>query len=166
TNYNFGSIRYESRKVFVTAFYFPSRYECDVSFGLFDDKSQSYNIGDLTGSADDFDFSPNYTFEKLSQAEILERNISWFASLLQRYGSDYLKGDVRAYKKLEERSNRRSKEYTQDLTNKQLRNKAASAWEQKDFAVVVESYKSMKKFLSAAEKKKLEYSEKMLNKND
>jgi phosphoribosylanthranilate isomerase len=163
TNYSNSSVRYESKKVFVGIYYCPARYECDAAIGIISDDTQNYSIGDLLSLEADFDLSPNYTFEKLTRAEITEKDVSWFASVLHKYGGKYLNGDTVAFEKLKENSEIKSEEYTQGIINKQQRQKAEKAWKQKDYGVVVEIYKSMKEFLSQAERKKLEYSEKHLS---
>ncbi|HEY0659308.1 MAG TPA: hypothetical protein VGD05_12575 [Pyrinomonadaceae bacterium] len=61
---------------------------------------------------------------------------------------------------MKENSEIKSEKYTQEIINKQQRQKAEEAWKQKDYAIVAKIYKSMKDFLSQSEKKKLEYSEK------
>ncbi|MCY7346508.1 MAG: phosphoribosylanthranilate isomerase [Pyrinomonadaceae bacterium] len=160
TNYSNSSVRYESKKVFVGIYYCPARYECDAAIGIISDDTQNYSIGELLSLEADFDLSPNYTFEKLTQAEITEKDISWFASVLHKHGGKYLNGDTAAFEKLKETSEIKSEEYTQEIINKQQRQKAEKAWKRKDYGVVVEIYKSMKEFLSQAERKKLEYSEK------
>ncbi len=160
TNYSNSSVRYESKKVFVGVYYCPARYECDAAMGVISDDTRSYSIGELLSLEANFDLSPNYTFENLTQAEITEKDVSWFASVLHKYGGKYLNGDTAAFEKLKENREIKSEEYTQGIINKQQRQKADKAWKRKDYGVVVEIYKSIKEFLSQAEKKKLEYSEK------
>lgn len=161
SNFNYSSVRYESKKVCVTAHYCPPRYEYDVAFGLLSDERQNYTIGELLALKNDFDLSPGYTFEKSTQIEIVEENVSWFASLLQKYGVEYLKGNSAFFQKLKENRERMSSEYTQEIINKQIRQKAEVAWKQKDYDTVSRNYKSIEKFLSPAEKKKLEYAKRM-----
>lgn len=160
TNYNYSSVRYESKKVYVATYYCPARYEYDVAIGIISDGTPSYTIGEMLSLEADFDSSPNYTFEKLTQVEITERNVSWFASILHKYGGKYLNGNLSAFEKLEENRERKAKEYTQEIINKQQRQKAEQAWKQKDYGAVVEIYKSIEDFLSRSEMKRLEYSEK------
>lgn len=161
SNFNYSSVRYESKKVYVAAYYFPSRYECDVSVGLLSDENQNYTIGELLTLIKDINLSPIYTFGNLTQTEITEKNVSWFALILQKYGAEYLKGNPAAFEKLEESREKASKDYTQKIMNKHIRQKAEVAWKQKDYDAVIKSYKSIEEFLSLAEKKKLEYAERI-----
>ncbi|MDQ6788618.1 MAG: phosphoribosylanthranilate isomerase [Acidobacteriota bacterium] len=161
TNQHYSSVRYESKKVYVSVVYCPARYESDVAIGIISSSAPSYTIGELLSLENDFDLTPNYTFEKITQAQITEKDVSWFASMLRKYGEKYLTGNLSAFKKLKENSEIKSQEYTQEIINKQRRQKAEEAWKQKDYGVVVEIYKSMKDFLTPAERKKLENSEKI-----
>lgn len=161
TDYYYSSVRYESKEVYVTAYYCPARYECDIALGIISENTPSYSIGELPSLEADFNSSPNYTFEKLTQAEITERNVSWFALILRKYGVEYLKGNSTVFRKIKENREQKGKEYTMEMENQQLRQIAETAWKQKDFRVVASSYKSIEKFLSPAEKKKLEFAEKM-----
>ena len=161
SNFNYSWVRYESKKVYVTAYYFPSRYECDVALGLFSDESQNYSIGELLILINDFNLSPTYNFEKTTQIEKTERNVSWFASILRKYGREYLKGNPAVFEELKENQEKMSKEYTQEILNKQTRQKAEFAWKQKDYDAVIRSYKAIEEFLSPSEKKKLEYAKRM-----
>jgi phosphoribosylanthranilate isomerase len=161
TNHYYSSVRFESKKVYVTACYCPARYECDVAIGIISNIASGYTIGELLPLENDFDLSPNYTFEKLTQAEITERNVSWFALLLHKYGKEYLNGNLTAFEKLRKDSEIKAEKYTQEIINKQRRQKAEEAWKQKDYRIVVEIYKSMKDFLTQVERKRLEYSEKI-----
>ena len=161
TNYHYSFVRYESKKVYVAAYYCPTRYECDIAFGILSENTPSYSIGELLSLETDFNSLPKYTFEKLTQAEVTERDVSWFASILKKYGVEYLKGNPTVFKKLKENREQKSKEYTQEIMNQQLKQKAENAWKQKDYEVVAKSYKSIEKFLSPAEKRKLEYAERM-----
>lgn len=164
TNLSNSSVRYESEKVFVGVYYHPARYECDAAIGLNSNNNRSYSIGELLALEKDFDLTPNYSFDKLTQAEITERNVSWLASILQKYGEKYLQGNLPAFEKLRKDSETKAEIYTQKIINEQQRRKAEEAWKRKDYDAVVEIYKSIKNFLSQSEKKKLEYSEKAKSK--
>jgi len=161
SNLCYGSVRYESKEVCLNTFYHPSRYEHDVALGLLSDESQNYTIGELLSLTDDFDTSVNYTYGKSTQIEMIEKNVSWFASILQKYGAECLKGNVTVFRALKENREKASREYTQEILTKQTRQKAEVAWKQRDYVAVRKSYSSIEEFLSPAEKKKLEYAERM-----
>ncbi len=161
TNFNSCSVRYESNKVFVNPWYFSPHYDYGVSFGLLKD-NHWFSIGSLFSLDMRFNKKPEYTFEKLSEVEIIEKNVAGFANFLYENGKDVLTGNEKIYKQLQKNEDIQSKNFTVKLKVDYLRKQAETAWEKGDYEKVVKNYQKIIESLSPAERKKLIYSKKFL----
>jgi phosphoribosylanthranilate isomerase len=161
TNFNSSSIRYESNKVFVNPWYFLPHYDYGVSFGLLKD-NHWFLIGSLFPLDMKINKKTEYTFEKLSEVEIIEKNVAGFAKFLCKNGKDILTGKEKIYKQLQKNEDIQSRNYTEKLEIDYSRTQAETAWKKRDYEEVVKNYQKIIESLFPAERKKLKYSKKFL----
>ncbi|MGI8494620.1 MAG: phosphoribosylanthranilate isomerase [Pyrinomonadaceae bacterium] len=161
TNYNSSSVRYESNKVFVKPWYFLPQYDYGVSFGLINDENW-FSLESLFSL--DFGFSKpiEFTFNKLSEIETIEKIVVGFAQLLLENSKEVLTGNEKIYKQIQENEEVQSRSYTENLEIDYSRKQAEIAWQKRNYAKVVKNYQKILESLSPAEIKKLKYSEKFL----
>ncbi|KAF0111921.1 MAG: hypothetical protein FD147_435 [Chloroflexi bacterium] len=105
-----------------------------------------------------------------SSRETIEREIDEYTMLLKEYCVNFLRGDfsewaliVTCLKFQNDSRERKENLIVQARLHKEIREKAESAWKNKDFAQVVTLYTSIFDFLSPTEKKKVEYAKKQLH---
>lgn len=155
-------VRYESSEVFVNVYHGRASFELGVEIGRLkepdEEKLTIYDIVAWAGAEKAERFGQHVMFQ-VSSPEGVREFVPKLAHLVQKYATPFIKGDATAYREALEARSRAAAEYVKQVNLKQVRSKGEAAWQQKDYAQVVELYSRMRKELSEVESKRLSYAE-------
>ncbi|GAK55157.1 hypothetical protein U27_01988 [Candidatus Vecturithrix granuli] len=156
-------VRYESNKVFVNIYHGRNSYELGGEIGLLGSgKEAKFGIASLMELRDP-EKVKDLRYRIAYNEESVQKGLSELASLLQQYGDEALQGDLKIFEQLQQLV----KQYWAEMRASQIRPKAASVFQAKDYQKAAELYESMYDQLTKAELKKLEYAKsKELSKNN
>jgi hypothetical protein len=155
-------VRYESSEVFVNVYHGRASFELGVEIGRLsepdEEKLTIYDIVAWAGAERTEGFGQHVMFQ-VSSPEGVREFVPKLAHLVQEYATPFIKGDVTAYREALEARSRAAAEYVKQVNVKQARSKAEAAWQEKDYAQVVELYSRTRSDLSEVESKRLSYAE-------
>jgi hypothetical protein len=157
-------VRYESPTVFVNIYHGRSSFELGVEVGGLGEPLEAISLYDIiswAGALDAEGFGQHVMFQ-VSSEEGVQQFVPRLASLVQRYGMPFLQGNYTAYTEVLEARSHAAADYEKQVQLLDLRRRAESAWEAKNFAEVVELYGSMKPNMTTVEVKRLDYAEKQV----
>jgi hypothetical protein len=157
-------IRYESNCIFIEVYHESNSYELGIEVGLIpssNERTSSYGLGDVLETVLGKEHNLT-TFYQSSTVDGVKQSVNDLAKIVRQYYGPLLSGDKDVFKQLELVSNQRSEELMRDRMAKSVREKAARAWENKDYKGLIELYQSIKPDLTVSELKKLEYARKQL----
>lgn len=154
-------LRYESNIVFVELHYDGQRsFEMDFSIGLLDDLYEGrerpfylVELIKLLAPNDDDD----YRLMQASTPEKISHLLPKLANLVKIYAKEFLSGNKTRFKDLSDFRENRCNQYAMEKTLKDLRVAVQKAWEDEDYARVIELYEPVKKHITQSERKKLKY---------
>jgi hypothetical protein len=160
-------VRYESERVFLNVFHGRTSYELGIEVGRLDEPKQVLTLYDLVGAAGAMNsegFGKHVMFQ-VSSREGVQEFVPKLASLVQAYGTPFLRGDADAYAKVLKTKAHAASECARNVHLRQVREKAESAWHEKDIARVVELYGAIRKDLTEVEARRFSYAERRQSKN-
>ena len=154
-------LRFESKIVFVELYYDDQRsFEMDFSIGLLDDlyegKERPFYLVELVKYSAPND-DEDYRLIQASTPEKIAQLLPKLANLVKTYAKEFLSGNKTRFKDLSYFRENRSNQYAMGKTLKDVRAAARKAWENEDYARVIELYEPVKKYITPSERKKLEY---------
>jgi hypothetical protein len=158
-------VRYESPAVFVNIYHGRSSFELGVEVGRLAESALPVTLFEIVNAADAADaegFGHHVMFQ-VGTAEGVAQFVPKLASLIEKYGVPFLRGQEDAYRDIEQR---RSQHIVQNQKEQNLRNTRAKvevAWQAKDFAKVVEQFNPVRSDLTEIETRKLSYAQKHLS---
>jgi hypothetical protein len=91
--------------------------------------------------------------------------VAWITQILERHGDGMLRGDFATFRRMEEVSARRAREYTVGIVDGPVRNAADAAWKNKDYREAKRLYESIQGNLTDVETKRYAYAAKRLRKD-
>lgn len=153
-------IRFESSSVFVNIYHGRASFELGFEIGRLNDgsgKEESPHslrtILELMGAQE----GTGYTFLQASTQDRVKEFVPKLASLVKRYAAPALGGDPSTFEQLMDTDSHISHRLHQEMRLKDVRKRAAEAWQSRDYALLVDLYESIFEQLTPAEMKKLEY---------
>jgi len=160
-----GELVYRKGRIFVTIDWSPKSGEIEVFIGPqkdIDDQNESYSLTDILRMEGVFDERINLPFQ-VPHENKLTPFLRQLAEYVESYAEPALAGDRMFFRRLASYRNREARAFMTEMQIRQLRDKAETAWSNKDYAKVVELYSSVdKKHLTKIEVERLEYSRKKL----
>jgi hypothetical protein len=151
-------IRYESHSIYVNVMYGPPAYEPEMSFGR-------RGIDDVTGGysfeAGDLIQLWEYRNLQLKQVSpgIIEGQVAWLASLLEKYGKECLMGNSATYSEMKARRERLISEWRRQEQYNELSQSIDSAWKAKDYKRIVTLCSRYSGSLGDLDRKRLQYAQ-------
>lgn len=158
---NFGvwdcCLKYSSSSVSITVSYGPPEFHAELGFQK---KSTStpennFGLGDLIMAG----HRPESWVAEAGTIGI-ESEVSWLASAIHAVENHLCSGDMTFYEMLASNRQSRTAQWHRKENLAVLRNKAAKAWEEKNWKQIVSIYQSITPELTAVEAKRLSYAEK------
>lgn len=159
-------VRYESPDVFVNVYHGRASYEIGVEIGLIKNpwgqNEPPFTIRDIvefnkaeaeTGYTRVVTFSAN-------DPELVRKFVNRLAGFVKRYAAPELGGDIIAFEQLRAFGMNEAAKYQKEQKISYAKREANSAWQQKNYALVIKLYEEIRDSLSPAEAKKLEYARK------
>jgi len=156
-------VRYESESAFVNVYHGRASYEIGVEIGRLD-RQEKYGLGYLVSWAGkdawETEGFGRSTMFQVSTREGVQEFVPKVADLVEKYGDQFLLGTAAFYDKLQTANERAAIAYEREQMLSRIKKEADSAWDQKDFARVVELYQPIQDNLTEIEAKRLAYAEK------
>lgn len=152
-------VRYESKNIFVEAYFNNSTGELEVllgSSGEHIDNRREFYLYELVHSKDQ-NVSTGFPMFTAHNHKQMVQSLRQLATLLKKYGKDLLKGDTDKFKQLIKWRQSESDMLTRKMQFGNDRAKADTAWHEKDYAKVIKLYETIKEDLTLIELKRLEY---------
>jgi len=146
-------VRFESERVVVNVFYGRSSYELGVEFGLRpkkDNKEFRYSLRSVIALLDTANAS-GYRDLQTSSAEQLLAFVARLADWTQKFASDILRGDSRAFESLRYNGWLEGRKNTDSSNASTLRKRAKKAWNEGNYEQVVEAYIGVKALETAGD---------------
>ncbi len=152
------NLRYENNEVFLLINYDDSwSYELGIEIGKTGIRCPPFSLSEilrLRGVQDAAFVARLMISDKTQLPNILSR----LAKLTHDNASDFLKGDVVSFAKLEIFRHKECFEFELASRLRHMRMVVDAAWLVRDYRTIVRSFEPLEAYLSEAEKKKLEYS--------
>ncbi len=149
-------VKFTSPNVSLVVFHDPFSFQIDVVYARVDALLQRYVLHNMLEAA----FVPGHKEYALFQASEPDRVIAvvkTIAELLRKYGGGVLVGDLAEYQRIGEFVRQKSEAFTKEVVQSPIRNAAEDAWQERDFAKVIDLYKQIEADLTKIERKRLEY---------
>jgi hypothetical protein len=153
-------IRFESPEVFVNVFHGRRSYELGIEIGRLKEPKERLTIGTIipwAGAEKTEGFGQHVMFQ-VSSREGVQEFVPKLAKLVEKYTIPLLRGDNDAFRSAFEFQAKKWVEYESEVNLRDVRAKAETAWQAKDYARVAELYKSIRNYLTEIEVKRLMYS--------
>jgi len=158
-------VRYESAKIFINIYHGRSSYELGIEIGEIGNgdshSGRVFYIDNIIKFV-----ASHISIERIHSAsskKLVQKGVSQLAELVKKYATPILKGDAQFLEALWKDTLRLREEFAVSQQLRYVREKALTAWQQKDYAKLVELYESIKKYLTKVEEKKLNFAKKSLN---
>jgi hypothetical protein len=148
-----GVVRFESPRVSVALLHQPVSYELDLVVIRKDWPDQRFSLQDVVEAAQ----GAEPTFFQASSADRVSQCVTSIARLLEKYGVGVLRGDVDAFDRMAKAHEHRSRELTNEVVSKPIREAAEIAWKNKDYGQVKRLYESVRGDLTATEVRRLNF---------
>jgi hypothetical protein len=161
-------VRYESPTVFVNIYHGRASFELGVEIGVLCEPTEQVTLYDIVAWADALKvegFGQHVMFQ-VSSREGVQQFVPKLADLVRRYGEPFLRGNTTAYTEVLEARSRAARAYERQVQLDDLRRRAETAWDSKDFAGVVELYGAIGPDMTSVEAKRLAYAEKQVRANN
>lgn len=152
-------VSYASGSVTVEAMYDASHsFELDIRLSNTEAGStiESFSLHEIVHAGGSSRFRTPQVADERPVANALEN----CAMVLKEYGDNFLRGDFFSFRRLSKYREQRSTEHEISTTVKMVKAKADLAWQKKNYMDVFSLLDSIRKHLSDADLKKLEYCEK------
>ena len=134
-------------------FHQPLSYELDLVVIRKDGADQHFSLQDVVEAAQGIE----PTFFQASSADRVFQCMTLIMQLLQKYGAGVLRGDVDAFDRMAKAHERRSRELTNEVVSRPIREAAEVAWKNKDYGEVKRLYESLRGNLTDTEARRLNY---------
>ena len=147
-------IRYERKDIFISIHHGRASYEVGLAIGLnSESKDHGYGIGSFISISDG---GNNFKSPVAKTKKHVEKYVQELSTILLRYAFNVLGGDLGVFDKLKIHIN----EYWNKIQANDIKRKAKISFSKGDYDSAKKFYRSVSKFLTASEIKKLEISEK------
>jgi len=161
-------VRYESSEIFVSIRYDAKRsYELGIEIGqlkaLFNGQERAFSLNEILRQHKSNKYNSYNTIQASSQ-KALANSLKKMALLLSKYGANFLKNDLFAYKRLSDQREKECNEYELKTKLSYIKSDAHIAWKQKDYKQIITLFEPVKDALSNTELKKLNYAYKLVKK--
>lgn len=154
-------VRFESKVVFVEIHYDGQRsFEMDFSLGLLGDlyegKERPFYLAELIEFSTPDD-DQKFPIMQASKPEKIVRLMPKLADLAKAYAKEFLFGDEIRFKNLSDLREKKCNQYVLEKKLKDVRAAVQKAWDDRDYARVIELYEPVRKHITPSELKRLEY---------
>jgi len=153
-------VRFESGDVYVQVFHGRSSFAVGVEFGRLNVSGEVLTLAEALAA-----LCPERVPEAHHQAsneDSLRRGLEGMAQITRACCGDLLLGDKSTFERVEAVANELRKARTLDAQFGAIRDKAESAWSNKNYPEACRLYSEMAEVLTETEKRRLEYSRKRL----
>ena len=153
-------LRYETKNVFVVVSYDAQRsFELSLNLGQKTGAvERSFNFGEVLRSVE----APKNVASayQVTSDEALNEFLNKLAKNLQQYGMSFLQNSPAAFVRISQLRERECEQYALDRDLRKARVEAETAWQKKDYPVVVKALKPFRAALTATEVEKLDFAQK------
>ncbi len=146
-------VRYQNGGIEVDIYHGRQSYEIGAGITVFGTR---YSISEIIQASDPEMFK-QFRYAMTTTPEGVTSALEELSLLMKRYGNTALEGDQQFITVLEKQRKQWSEDYALDVLAKQLRPKASEAFRQKDYSTATDLYSRIRKCLSTAELKKLDF---------
>ncbi|TXK96430.1 hypothetical protein BMR02_11550 [Methylococcaceae bacterium HT1] len=147
-------VRYQNGGIEVDIYHGRQSYEIGAGISVF---GARYSISEIIQASDPGMFK-QFRYAMTTTPEGVTSALEELSLLMNRYANTALEGDQKFIMVLEKQRKQWSEDYALDVLAKQLRPKASEAFRQKDYSTATDLYSRIRKCLSTAELKKLDFS--------
>lgn len=158
-------VRYESPILFVNIYHGRGSFELGFEIGLLEkdsaQKESAFSLGDVLDLLEIRE-ETGYTFLQASTVERVKTLVPTLATLVQNYADPVLRSEAGVFDRLTYLQSKKSDELLKEWSLREVREKAAKAWQERNYSELASLYESISEDLTAAESKKLEYAKKQL----
>ncbi|TXL02386.1 hypothetical protein BMR08_18425 [Methylococcaceae bacterium CS2] len=147
-------VRYQNGGIEVDIYHGRQSYEIGAGISVF---GARYSISEIIQASDPEMFK-QFRYAMTTTPEGVTSALEELSLLMNRYANTALEGDQKFIMVLEKQRKQWSEDYALDVLAKQLRPKASEAFRQKDYSTATDLYSRIRKCLSTAELKKLDFS--------
>jgi hypothetical protein len=157
-------VRYESQVVFVNVYHGRASYELGVEIGRLSEPKDKVTLHEIIAWAgtEQTEGLGQHTAFQVSSREGVKQFVPQLAELVKKYADPFLHGEAVAYESVKALRSERTSDYVKQVRFRDTRKKVEAAWQQKDYAQVVELLASIREDLSQSEVMKLAYAEKQI----
>lgn len=158
-------VRYESDAVFINVYHGRGSFEIGVEIGRLD-RPEKYGLGYIVAWAGRQQWEAEGfgrgTMFQVSTSEGVQNIIPRVAQLVERYGDPFLSGHREFYDELQRVNDHASVEFERNQMLSRIRKEADTAWAAKDFPRVADLFQPIRADLTAIERKRLAYAERLI----
>lgn len=147
-------VRYQKGGIEVDIYHGRQSYEIGAGISVF---GARYSISEIIQASDPGMFK-QFRYAMTTTPEGVTSALEELSLLMNRYANTALEGEQKFIMVLEKQRKQWSEDYALDVLAKQLRPKASEAFRQKDYSTATDLYSRIRKCLSTAELKKLDFS--------
>jgi hypothetical protein len=149
----YGHILYSSRSVDINLYYERISFELYLIVAL-KTLNLSCSIDEIIQLRWHSKSSRQYKYA--TSIEMIDKAVAEIALLLERYGKDFITGNIASFKEIDQRKQKQHDIFIQETMLDEIEKKAISAWKDKDYNAVIEIYNSILKHLTPIQRKKLD----------
>jgi len=154
-------VRFESKHVFVNVYHGRASFELGIEMARLAVPEEQVTIYDAIqrAGAEESEGLGKHVMFQVSTREGVREFVPKLASLLQKYGDPFLRGDEDAYREAVQAQKSAATQYEKEVALAKMRREAETAWQEKDYAKIVELYGEWSGELSEVEARRLLYAE-------
>jgi hypothetical protein len=161
-------VRFKSAIVLVNVYHGRASFELGVEIARLsspDEKVSLYDAVAWAGAEKTEGLGQHVVFQ-VSNRKDVQDFVPRLARLVEKYAGPFLRGDASAYQAVKEASFKNTADYVKRINLNRIRDKAETAWHEKNYSQVVELYSSMREDLTKVETGRVSYAEKQLQGNE